>query len=161
MVAGEGGELLEGAGEPLPVVAVEPGSEAFFDDGVVVFELHELGLVHLPELVVGQVASRYLHLGEPLDAQRADVVGGALDAVYVTQAGVGVDDRPARDRRVGGDLGHLHPHRPAGPGRPVGDDGDAVGRLEGYGVPDALLVEYARRARSWRCVCPPAVVAAI
>ncbi len=55
----------EGLGDPgqaLGVVAVEPGPEAFFDDGVVVGQGHELRLVHLPQLVLGQVAARDLDL---------------------------------------------------------------------------------------------------
>ena len=59
MVAAKAANSSSDAGKPLPVVAVEPGSEAFVDDGVVVLELHDLGFVHLPELVVGQVAPRH------------------------------------------------------------------------------------------------------
>ena len=144
----EGGELLEGPGKALLVVAVEPGGEAFLDDGVVVLELHDLGFVHLPQLVVGQVAAGDLHLGQPLDAEGAHVIGRALDAVDVAETCVGVDDRLTGDGRVGGDLGDLHAHRPARPRGAVGDHRDAVGGLERHRVADALLVDGVEFARS-------------
>ena len=53
----EGAHLLQRCREAPSVVVVEPGAEALFDDLVVVLELHDLGFVHLPELVGGQFAA--------------------------------------------------------------------------------------------------------
>nr|AOS48136.1 hypothetical protein [uncultured bacterium] len=68
------------------------------------------------------------------------MVGGALDAVNVAEAGVGVDDGPVADLRIGRDLGDSDSQGATGPSRAIRDNRDPVGGPEGNGVSDAPLL---------------------
>ena len=105
---------------------------AAIDDGVVVVDGHHLGLVHLPEAVVGQIPARHRNARQPGSAEGdADAPGGkGVDAVELsTQSIHRRQGHVDAEVRVGAELRHGYAHVARRECGAHEDEGNAIHRL--------------------------------
>ncbi len=94
----------------LAEVLTEPGAPTHLEDLVVVLALDSHLLVHLPLAVLGQIAARQFHGGEPQHAENVRSIGGELDGIDVAQLFHGAKHRLPGDVHTRYEVGIAHPH---------------------------------------------------